>query len=471
MAEFYRFRSIDALLGKYQELEKQTIYFAGPEELNDPMEGLRDIVWNGDEIVWTNFFKHYVFCLHWSYLHFRVAGDSIELNVDSIPISSRWDEPPTHQVKDLFGDIWHRFRNLPNIQEVIETLASTGRKIRYREIRYYLQDLHFVLLDEIQKSHIAHGFMSESQIIQQPEELTAAASMERLLNLIELTEAVKDERALDVMFQIVETRYDNIRLTLQYNTRSISTGILGRNNRLVVFDFPKVYVEQLERLLWPKWYTACFTKVYYNSSVWAKYADSHKGACLIFEAVETDSLSNLELKRATGSDRAMPFREVDYANKLGEIDFFRTISRLTVDALKKLWYTDEGGNVSKCASHIGGTDDEDAWRKNYWNNFFRDVSVKTKDWSYEQEYRLILEDGLSEFGGKDDRILTYDFSSLKGIIFGMRTSTEDKLKVIDVVQRKCLENSRTDFKFFQAYYSAENGEIRKYELQLRQKRL
>ena len=40
MAEFYRFRSIDALLGQFQGLEAQTIYFASPEELNDLMEGL-----------------------------------------------------------------------------------------------------------------------------------------------------------------------------------------------------------------------------------------------------------------------------------------------------------------------------------------------------------------------------------------------------------------------------------------------
>ena len=52
MAEFYRFRSIESLLEEHQELEEQTIYFANPEELNDPVEGLRDIVWNGDEIVW-----------------------------------------------------------------------------------------------------------------------------------------------------------------------------------------------------------------------------------------------------------------------------------------------------------------------------------------------------------------------------------------------------------------------------------
>ena len=57
MAEFFRFRSADALLEKYQELENQTIYFASPEELNDPMEGFRDIVWTGDKVVWTNFFN------------------------------------------------------------------------------------------------------------------------------------------------------------------------------------------------------------------------------------------------------------------------------------------------------------------------------------------------------------------------------------------------------------------------------
>ena len=64
----YRFRSMEYLLGEeYQELENQTIYFASPDQLNDPMEGLRDIVWNGDKIAWTNFFKHYVFCLHANY--------------------------------------------------------------------------------------------------------------------------------------------------------------------------------------------------------------------------------------------------------------------------------------------------------------------------------------------------------------------------------------------------------------------
>ena len=461
MAEFFRFRSINALLGEYQELEKQTIYFASPEELNDLMEGFRDIVWSGDKIVWTNFFKHYVFCLHRSYLLFRIAADSIELNADSIPILHCWDEPLSSQEQNLFNDIWNKFRNLPNTQEIIEALANTKRKIRYREIGYYLQGIHFILLDEIKKLHIAHGLMSESETVQQPDELTAAASMENLLNFIGLTEAIKNEKQLEDIFLINETVYNSIKLIQQYNNRTILIGIPRKNVQLTTFDFPEVYVEQLEKLLWPKWYTACFTKSYHNSSIWAKYGDGHKGACLIFGAVETDDSQSLEL-----NPRNSYFHEVHYADKPHEIDFFRTICRLPVAALMKLWYTDQESNISECAAHIGPNGDEDTWKKSYWNNFFRDITIKTKDWEYEQEYRLIIEDGLGQFHETDDRKLTYNFNSLKGIIFGIKLSTEDKMKIIDIIQEKCKKNERTDFKLFQAYYSAESSDICKYEIQL-----
>ena len=92
MAEFYRFRSIDSLLGEHQELEEQTIYFASPEELNDPMEGLRNTVWDGDKIVWTNLFKHYVFCLNRSCLLLNITLKSRKLDVADIPILEHWNE-------------------------------------------------------------------------------------------------------------------------------------------------------------------------------------------------------------------------------------------------------------------------------------------------------------------------------------------------------------------------------------------
>ena len=466
MAEFFRFRSTDALLGKFQELEKQTIYFASPEELNDPMEGLRDIVWDGDKIVWTNFFKHYIFCLNRSCLLLRIIDSSRKFDVNSIPILERWDQMRFPIEKRLFDDIWDRFYNLPYIKEIIESLANTRREIRYREIISHLRSVQtLVLLDEIRKSHIDHGIMSESQTPQLLEESHVRTGMKMLLNAIRGLQEYENQDALDTIFQVTEERNDDISLTVQYNTRIFSPEILEGINRSVMLDFPKVYVEQLDRLLWVKWYTACFTGSYHNSSVWAKYADSHKGVCLIFENVENDNSTRLELNN---NSITLPFREVHYENKPGETDFFRTICRMPVSTLRELWYTDQDGRTSECAAHIESESDEAAWKELYWKNFFRDVTFKTKDWKYEQEYRLILDDGLGQFNEKDDRALTYDFNSLKGIIFGMRTSREDQVKIREIIEekKKCPENNQTDFKYFQAYYSAKDGDIRAREMQL-----
>ena len=465
MAEFYRFRSMKFLLGRHQELENQTIYFASPEELNDPMEGFRDIVWSGDKIVWTNLFKHYVYCLHRTFLRFRLSGGDKQLDADSIPIFGPWDEFVTSHDKDLFDDIWTRFLNVPKMPAIIDAIANTKRKIRHREMVYYLRVVHVVVFAEILKSHIAHGLMSESKMLQLTEALNDASMIEGLLESIRVAQGAEGKELSEDELLPLERIDNDESIFQQYNSRTISRGILGQNNQFVKFGFVKVYVEQLERLLWPKWYTACFMKSCHNSSAWANYGDNHSGACLIFEAIETDKSKNLKLNQITGKNaKTMPFHEVRYKDKAGEVDFFRSICRLPVSALMKLWYTDREGNISKCAAHIGP--DEDAWRKSYWANFFRDITIKTKDWKFEQEYRLILEDGLSQFDDKKDRTLNYDFNSLKGIIFGLKTSDEDKLKIIEIVEEKCRKNNRTDFKLFQAYYSHENGGIRKYEVQL-----
>ena len=133
----------------------------------------------------------------------------------------------------------------------------------------------------------------------------------------------------------------------------------------------------------------------------------------------------------------------------------------------KLWYTDEQDNISDRASQVFGPDgDIETWQNNYWSNLDRDVCSKTKDWEYEQEYRLVLHGLLDTSLDKRRRTLTYDFNSLKGIIFGMRTSDEDKLRVIEVIRRKCEENDRMEFRFLQAYYSPETGDIRATDFQL-----
>ena len=73
---------------------------------------------------------------------------------------------------------------------------------------------------------------------------------------------------------------------------------------------------------------------------------------------------------------------------------------------------------------------------------------------------------LGEYDEEKNRTLAYDFNSLKGIVFGINTADEDKVRIIEIIQKKCEEYKWTDFNFYQAYYFPETGDIRKYEIQL-----
>lgn len=74
MKFFYRFRSTNALLGERKELDRQEIYFASPGQLNDPVEGFKDVYWRGDSIVWRNLIRHYLLCLEHAIALAAVAG-------------------------------------------------------------------------------------------------------------------------------------------------------------------------------------------------------------------------------------------------------------------------------------------------------------------------------------------------------------------------------------------------------------
>lgn len=81
---FYRFRSADALLDKFHELENEEIYFSPANDLNDPLEGYMDVSFDGDEILWTIFFQNYIFCLFVFGVIVTLTGDSKKLTDDDI---------------------------------------------------------------------------------------------------------------------------------------------------------------------------------------------------------------------------------------------------------------------------------------------------------------------------------------------------------------------------------------------------
>ena len=89
MQFLYRFRRTEQLLGKDKELERQEIYFPSPEELNDPVEGFKDMFWLGDEIVWKNLIKHYLLCLESICEKFLIDGENFLSHPSTYPYSKR----------------------------------------------------------------------------------------------------------------------------------------------------------------------------------------------------------------------------------------------------------------------------------------------------------------------------------------------------------------------------------------------
>ena len=136
---FYRFRPVDALLDRFHELENQEIYFASPAELNDPMEGFRDVFWQGDRIAWKNLFRHYLRCLTRACALWFVCGEDHPFGWDQIPIL----DPclPTEAAAALDAQIDDAFFS-NDADEYINALSGRTTPVRRDELCAHVLALH-----------------------------------------------------------------------------------------------------------------------------------------------------------------------------------------------------------------------------------------------------------------------------------------------------------------------------------------
>lgn len=473
---FYRFRSIESLIGYRHELESQNIYFAHPKELNDPMEGYRDIYWQGDVIVWKNLFKHYLLCLERFCSLLTIVGETQPLSEDEIPVFLSEADFPTPEYKVLFSEIASTFFSNPNLIALIKGTSERSSPIRREELFFYLRTVHPIALEAIYKTYNTYGLAAYKE----NGDIKADASLSQILrsNWFEVLEqSLKEKNHLNDVSSTIFLAQKHIVAQLDiinhYNRENDSD---CKNRTLVISEFPEKYISKLEQLIYPEWYVACFMSDFSNSSVWGHYGANHSGVCLIFNADAMGDDFSLNLETATGGswDKVRgfspshgfishKFEQVDYIKGFGEIDFFRFLGRLPIPQLNATWYFGDG-EMSICAEDM--LSNEDAWRKRYWANFHRDILVKSKDWEYEKEYRLILSSSLNSFSDKKDRLLKYDFNSLTGLIFGIKTSKEDKVKIMKIIESKCKKLDRKDFKFYQARYSPDNKCIISDEMKL-----
>lgn len=469
---FYRFRSAKALLGPYdeakgqfEELERQEIYFSRPEELNDAMEGFKDLFWQGDEIVWRNLLRHYLYCLMMtSYMVASSAATFMKSNCDSI-VHQTPDDMPEAPVRGVYKEICDDFFAHQITNDLISALAARATPIRRDELAYYLRAVSPLALPLILQATMTHGAGEEIQLLHDAESgALGALSLDSLGALLKHPDyrGMPDATAMGTEL-----------VFMQSGLRQDSGSAWTAEQAAVIFltrDFPAYYVELLEKLIYPDWHAACFVPDPANPSMWGGYADGHRGVCLKFSAsANSAGTASLSLYRAhswSGNKAGVttnyayvphPFEEVIYTHDYPEIDFFASLGTVPMPKLTHFWLAGPDGTLSAIADKIFKHEEE--WRRQHWDTFRIGATSKTSEWSHEREYRLILSSNLQRFDDKPSRKLKYRFSDLSGIGFGMKTTAEDKIRIIKIVEQKCRSEGRADFEFYQARYSRKAQKI------------
>lgn len=469
----YRFRSKNYML---EELQNQEIYFATRKELNDPIEGFKDMFWNGDEVIWGNFFKHYLLCLEHVFNLFMIHGEDCKIDDSTIPVLKTAKDLPTKIYSDLYKEICELFLSNETVKILLKSFVYRTNPMHQKELCFYLKQLHLYALNTIFTVYEKHSIMPK-----RPDNDPLRQEGVRDFFDSYITDWINDKEAEHLgigdasewFYAYVRNIYSQHTLIIKYNSQIHST---QKNWCFILAEFHEKYIEQLEKLVHPEWYVASFSANCSNPSMWGHYGDHHKGICLKFRTNLFQGKPYIKLHRINGwsstKEKSGPiygdvdhqFYKVDYTKRYPEIDFFKSLGCITMPNLSE-WYRDEKGNKSSCADVV--YEDEEKWRDKYWADFQSGQTTKLEDWSYEEEYRLILRQGMvNDFSGKTHRKLKYNFKALEGIVFGIETPEQDKLEVIKIIEDKCHLENRNDFKFYQAYYSIKDGNIKTLEMNL-----
>lgn len=311
---FYRFRTLKHIF-EYKELENQEIYFASPEEFNDPMECYINLVFNGDEIVWHNLFKHYLMCLYYTINEISITHSSDVSFFKSPAITLSCIDNDKHIFyKQIFYDIYKELRNDSELDKIIDEL----KKI---EITKY--QLTYILLI-LNKYFIKHIF--------------------KRIYIINMGE-LKNITYTSLESLIYEIKYKHITskdILNSYNTFiALTNHVILEKDFMSMYDkFPYQYIEWLPKLLSIDNNIACFTKDFNNSYMWSIYGDKNKGISLIYKV--NNNIFYIHDKESMKKQEEIEYeiKPVMYGKTYKKINFFKYNYFKFFIEFNDFWYMD-----------------------------------------------------------------------------------------------------------------------------------
>ncbi|MBQ9207809.1 MAG: DUF2971 domain-containing protein [Treponema sp.] len=460
----YRMRSCQKLLdAPFCELQNQELYFSRLDKLNDPYEGFLDVYWEGDFILWKNFLRRYLLSLYKLSILYPFLDANHEFTCEDIDVYGTESDFPNENIKSSFYKIAEAFFKDERINAFLNCLSITKRKMHEKDIKIFLSIIHPIAFESIYKESDSDD---KKQTYLYFSNLTKDIPIQNLFERLTENPQEIEEKTLSILMDISFSMHEQLFLLRLYNCDDIKKDI---RISFITTRFPNEFINKLITLTVPEAFVCSFMTHIDNPALWGYYADGHKGACLIFKCADSNGKTGISLNaKTTGSSdnifSFIKFNKVVYTRKAISVNFFKFINTLPLDVLYENWYKD-GENFTSYLNDFGINKDINMWRKELWRMMESRAVHKLPEWRKENEYRLVMNDFLRWDSDKEGIATKYNFESLDGIVFGYKMQTKDKLAIMKLIEKKCKENNRHTFNFYQAEYSfATNSmEIRKLD--------
>ncbi|WP_276249183.1 DUF2971 domain-containing protein [Haladaptatus sp. YSMS36] len=461
MTIVYRFRPMDYLLDKHHEIEKQELVLSSPRNLNDPIEGYQDVYWEGDEVLWKNLLRHYLLNLLWA-SHTCAIWDDDTFEEHAIQPMRTREDIPSDDFRNLYDSVCQAFFDERGFSTIASSLASLPRSLKRDSLQLVLSFIHrSALASVLETLRDSSEFFKTWPTVTNPTSSDTTVTM--LYSLSDMMADGDEPQALESIASIFGTFKSSVTLSqaLQGEVDEIELSTIKAHFLFV--SFPSRYIANIcDSLIHPNWHTLCFSKECTSLSMWAGYADEHRGAALMFR---TDSQSDkawaeLKVNEQTGSSGSgptngeirAPLHAVDYESPPPEVDFFRFLGQLPAPTIISEWYSTPDGKESQLADEF--LEDKESWREDLWNHFSSMSTTKLGQWKHEEEIRMVLPDLLGSHGSL--RKVTYDLSQLAGVVFGLRTSLENRFEVMRILNNKMQDSDSPPVDFYEMVFDGKN---------------
>ena len=439
--KLYRYRTVQSAL---LELENGSFYFAKPEELNDPLEGYLKIFWQGDKPAWEGLLKNFVCSLFYNlqtYLlmirNFGGGQNNYLQDFQNRVVITNLRQFENSPLNQIFKELSENFLRDIDVKKVVNFYGDENIKCYGRELEFILRTVADAACHLCVKKCKSLGLIQDN-FDETFFDVAYEISFEELKSL----NNAERKRQIDALENLNLDAMESGLLGLKLNRRNVTDlnyELKQKILRLKIF-FPRIYAEQLKEIMYPNGYVVCFSETPTNSAMWGNYADNHKGICFIYETETLDGRDFINF-----ATKSLEVKQIKYSAQFIERNFFNTLKHL--DFLRADdWLTGKNGVKSCKLDEIEAAGEYDDV---YHEKFYR----KTADWYHEREYRIFLPDKFYRYDDKFARNLKYDLKTLKGIIFGIRTTLDDKLELIQKLVR--LLKSVRDFEFYQAEFDDE----------------